>query len=738
MQLTVKFVGAEPNEQTPAMALYTIDARGQATKLSALKDGKVDVGDDPAKLGATVALGPDVADPKTIDPKLLVKLRVSDQLAQWQKTGIVEVSPTWWRPWLPLRICVSGKVHKCFPFIVNRVPLLRSIATGIRPPINTCSPICNGVVEVWESTCCCFPFLVTDVPPFLAKLKAFLANNPVMFPPPPRPDPGPLARPIDRVLTTNVDRAISAGQIDYRFIPNTQLHQDLLSLQSMTPQDAVHYFQLHPSLWPIWCSCTTAKLGESPLNPDGSFSFCYNRFFLLLLNCSRSYFYKVKQLQNGVWTYIYDGSAAHQHFNADEVANLSTFLGHACGSTTPPPPGTDFVTLQQIGGTLSYNLHSNYAGVGPGNIDKTQTGPYTVATPPVLGGLANFGGYNDAPWCRTLSFMLYFDPGMEALGAYYYRMSYAPADLTGNPVSPMQVLPSSGIAWSKFVTRVVGGSTEIDIESQSLGPNNVGTTTGLFQIPYNGGVQPTLGTGSNQDWLGGQFHHSFDTTTLNAAASGVPGPGCGRFLLAVEIFDKNGHRMIPNPLAPAAGSGDVAASFQFLRLMAASGPGSTATVQQPALTHLFWADNRPVVAEIDSFSLGTVTSSEQCQFLSGKPTDKFQVGYRAYHNVLSDPSQPLPLKTFMSRFDLSWERGLNGPTGTLDSGSDMDKPSTRAADPPAESPAIPLSTLLPAGGPTACSFAITLNAYSKATDGSSSEISGLNASKIAALSLSVS
>ena len=59
MQLTVNFVGAEPNEQTPSMALYTIDARGQATKVSALSNGKVDLGADPSKLGATVALGPD-------------------------------------------------------------------------------------------------------------------------------------------------------------------------------------------------------------------------------------------------------------------------------------------------------------------------------------------------------------------------------------------------------------------------------------------------------------------------------------------------------------------------------------------------------------------------------------------------------------------------------------------------------------------------------------------------------
>ena len=758
MQLTVNFVGAEPNEQTPSMALYTIDARGQATKVSALSNGKVDLGADPSKLGATVALGPDVADPKTLDPKTLVTLNVAAQLPTWQKTGVLEVAPNFWRPWLPIRVCVSGKVTKCFPFITNRVPLLRSIATGIRPPLEICWPVCNGVVEVWESSCCCFPFLLTDVPNLIAKLKGFLAANPVMFPTPPRPDPigpiatlaatraiTPVAAPMDRVLAKSVDSAIAAGQIDYRFVPNTEISQDLTTLQSLQPADAVQYFQLHPSLWPIWCSCTTSKLGETTLNPDGSFSYCYTKFLLPILTCFKSYFYKVKQFQNGAWVYIYDGSAAHQYFNADQVANLSTFLGAACGTTTPPPPGTDFVTLQQIGGTQSGNLHSNYLGASAANIDLTQTGPYSVATPPADGGLVNA---NDAPWCNTLSFMLAFDPGMEALGAYYYRFSYAPADLNGNPIGAMRVVPPGAtvppaIGWSKFVSAVVGGNSVIEIEGQTLGPNTVGGVSGLYQIPYNGNVQPSGGTGSNQDWLGGQFHYSIDTTQLDLvpAGGGAPAPGCGRFLLAVEIFNQAGHRMIPSTVPVAAGSGDVASPFKFLRWMPVppSGPQLSASVQQPALTHLFWADNRPVVAEIDNFTLNGVTSSEECQYLSGPPTADLQVGYRAYHAVLSDPNPPHPPTTFMSSFAMSWERGLNGGSGTLVTGGATDEPATRAAGSPAQTPAAngALSTLLPAGGPSACSFAITLDVYSKATDGTGAP-SGLDRSTVAALSLSVS
>jgi hypothetical protein len=41
MQLAVKFLGAEPNEQTPNIAAYSVDARGQANKIASLKDQNI-------------------------------------------------------------------------------------------------------------------------------------------------------------------------------------------------------------------------------------------------------------------------------------------------------------------------------------------------------------------------------------------------------------------------------------------------------------------------------------------------------------------------------------------------------------------------------------------------------------------------------------------------------------------------------------------------------------------------
>jgi hypothetical protein len=275
MQLKITFVGAQPNEQTPNLALYAIDARGKATKLVTGAKGQLDLGTDTSRFKGTIALGPDVPDPSTLNASVLQKFSAEQVLPVWTKNADVELPAQVWRQWLVFRVCVAGKVSKCYPIFFDKTALLKGIALGRIPfpPIDRCYPICNGVVEVWQSTCCCFPFLIKDVPPLIAKLTAFLAANPVMFPPPPRPDPNP--GPVDRAAVAQVNHAIAVGKIDLRFAPNTELHQDLQTLQASTAQDAVNYFIAHPSLWPIWCSCTSAKLGEASLQPDGSFQFCF-------------------------------------------------------------------------------------------------------------------------------------------------------------------------------------------------------------------------------------------------------------------------------------------------------------------------------------------------------------------------------------------------------------------------------------------------------------------------------
>jgi hypothetical protein len=105
--------GVQPNEQTPNLALYAIDARGKAAKLVAGAKGQIDLGADTGRITGTIALGPDVPDPSTLDASVLQKFSAAQVLPVWTKNPEVELPAQVRRQWLIFRVCVAGKVSKC-------------------------------------------------------------------------------------------------------------------------------------------------------------------------------------------------------------------------------------------------------------------------------------------------------------------------------------------------------------------------------------------------------------------------------------------------------------------------------------------------------------------------------------------------------------------------------------------------------------------------------------------------
>jgi hypothetical protein len=745
MATNITLVGAQADEQAANVAVYSLDARGRITaKVGAVVGGHLNV--DVHHLPAEVLFGPDVEDPASLDPASLLRLRVADQLPNWEANKAILIPAQWWRRWLGFQTCVSGEAFRCFPFAFG-LREFESIALGKHPiPLREfCQPLCSGIVEVWTNTCCCRPpFLLSAVAGVIANLRQFLADNPVMFPVPPRPDPGP----VDPALRRSVNLALGAGKVDYRFAPSADLSTQLQTLERLPAADAMTHIEANSILWPFWCHCHSNKLSETPLNPNGTFQYCYWHYPFLIPNCRTSYFYKVKQLIGGQWVYVYDGALAHQYFSADQVAELHTLSGRTCFQP-PPIDGTDFVALATIGLTNSWELNSGWNGgqtIGGVVVDKTQTGDFTLSNPPADGGLV---ASNGAPWAQTLSFLLDFDPGIFGLGAYYYRMSYVQADLSGKPLNGAAptAFPNA-VVWNKLV--LVGAN--FHVEQQTLGPvSPVNGVVGLCQIP------PVLPAG--ESWDGINYHQTLDTTQLlNGLWPGAP-TGNGRFLVVVEIFDKNGHRLIPNTATKAPGSTDIKTAFSFLRLLTSGGAGSTASVPFCALTHLIWVDNRPVVGDIDEFLVisggQTTASSEECQFLTAPGGALFEVGYRAYHAVSCDQSpSPIPTRTFMNNFALDWQEGLNGPNGVLAQGGDTNQPNPAwPTCPNNASPAISLGTMTSSGASppgstvpssfanllgnqTACAFAITLHVVCKHTNGIS-HISGYDREIPSAVALSI-
>ncbi len=704
MKLTVKFVGAEPNEQTPNVAFYQVNASGQVThKIGVARDSQLEVSAEFTKQrSAVVGLGPDVDDISTLDPKSLLQLRVSDQVAAWEKNEELIIPSLWWRQWIFFTVCVSGKASKYRLWLFD-VEAIKANALASRSLLRfpeICTPLCNAVVEVWEDICCCWPIPVIDIPIIIANLQRLLEEEPIQFPPVPNPpDPAPF----NRVAIDSVQRALAQGKTPFLFAPNTDLARHLQNLKSMSAEEAIRYIEINPPLWRFWCHCSSYKVGETTVNPDGTFNFCWKQFPFLLINCRRSYFYKVKQWDGVSWVYIYDGAAAHQYFNADQFANLQTFLGQGCGQA-PPPPGTDFAMLQQIGSTSSYLLHSNWNGATAADVDLTQTSEFGLNSPPSSGGLLDFSGYTNAPLAQTLSFLLFFHPGLEALGAFYYRLSIVAADSTGNPqggATPAPIMNS--VAWSQWVIDSHGNWVP---QAQVLGPVSKGTQNGLFQIPY---LDDAL-------WLGDQFHQYLDSTKY----------ANGRYLLVLELFDNAGNRLVP--VGAPADAGDKPTNFTFLRWLTASGTDSTATVPYAALTHLLWFDNRPVYGKIEDLDVDGTPSSAECQFLSGPGDSQFQVGFRAVHAVMGDPSpNPIPPATFMQDYSIGWSEGLGGPSGTLCTvplpactAGDVNQPATMFTGPNVKTLPVTFATLLgPPPAPQACAFTVNLAVHCKHTNGSS-------------------
>jgi hypothetical protein len=727
MSYKVIFVGAQAHEDVPAVAVYAVDRRGRVgKKIAAVSNGELSL---PEGRPAVVAFGPDVADPAALDPATLVTVRLADQLPVWERGG-VQLPGGWWRGWIPLQICLTGTVNQCYPLVL-RVEELRAKALGLRGigPIERCVPICNAVVEVWESTVCCFPFLISDVPILISKLTAYLAANPVMFPP--LPSPGP----VERAVEARVTAALAAGNTSSLFVPSTTLAAHLQALQSMAPADAVSYVESYPSRWPLWCgSPSVAKLAETPVNPGGSFSYCYGYYPLFNFRCRNSYFYKVKQLIGGAWVYIYDGYAANQYFAADESAALVAQGGQTCFQP-PSLPGNDYIAFQAIGQTNTYDLYSNWAPA-VGGVDQMQAGDMAMIPLVTDAGLTVGDG---APWATQLPLLLNYDPALQYIenSPFYYRFSVVQAGANGAPLNGAAPVPLlTQIAWSYFDTT----TDPVTIGSQLLGPFTVNGNEGLYQIPYFGEGNP--------DWLGNQFHQVLDTTGLKNNIPGGPPAGNGQFLLILEVFDAGGNRLVPGDSAAPLAS-DTVSGFTFVRLMDAA---TTANVPYNALTHVLWVDNRPLGGGIEYFM--NSNGVQVCQFYQEDATTPFYVGFEAYHTVMCDQNSPIPSASFMAGFSLTWQEGLGGTSGTLASGGDTNWGSGCSVSignavstaigpltgPPFTVPVVTFGQMLGTDPVTlqpltACSFAINLNASPKHTNGSGTII-GYGLSTDAAVALS--
>lgn len=711
--LSITFAGLQPGEQAPDLALYRLAEREAPVKLARIVGGSIDGVDLEALKGVTLAIGPD-ADPKDIDPGQLIRYRVEQMRERWLREGLL-IPRERWGPLIGELVCVSGDVRKCRPWwlepvwqratlassgaalnagsasALRVVPVMRPedfTTTVIRWPWR-CLPLCEGVVEIFERVCCCRDIRLPDL---IDKLRDILKEVPIAidWPRPPIPDPGPLAR-LRRPMPP-VNRATRLPETPS--LPPQRLFEDYQALLAIRPQEVESFVKARPYLWGHVCSCTVRKVGETPIRPGGEFDFCYRRPRRLTLvgeRCSTNFAFRVRQQIGGAWTTIYDGVAGADYFAQGEEAHLQSYDPRAlpCGDGPPPPDqgdGTAFVMLEHVTGAGTH--HFNF---------PAQTALSRMGAMGADSGLIDFAGVPDAPWATTLGLRLWFSPTLEGTIAYY-RLKVVRVDAAGNPVGAPRTLDTP-VSWLRYVT--IGGSVQTIPDALAANPSDVGGELGLFRVPYwSGGM----------DWLSGQYHQLWDTTT------DAPGTGAGgRFMLTLEVFGPGGARV--KPASAPAGDPGTARPFQFRRWTSQT---VTANVPFGDCAHVFWLNNRPVAGRIVDLRKDGMASSDECQFMSGPGTTTFSVGFRAYHlDGVTTGGGPSDTDSFMASYALTWQRGLNGPSGTIETGT-ADKGEAGAVP----SAATAFATLLGAFPPTwgaqqRCTFSVHLHVDAKHHNGGS-------------------
>jgi hypothetical protein len=449
-------------------------------------------------------------------------------------------------------------------------------------------------------------------------------------------------------------------------------------------------------------------MAAGPIHPDGSFRLCWLEIPRRWRpNCYDQFAYVVKQLIGGVNVTIYNGVAANAWFDAGDVADLVSHDPRARVCRDNGTRDDAYVYLELIGDTEAWHLKNSL-----------QSGWDRVAPPAFNGGLvfpsdepASAAAPYDRNWGGTLKIYLKFSEGLKDVGARYYRLSVTATDASGNPIGPRQYL-GDGLSWEKSV----GAGVTVPV---SLGPvPPVGGENHLYTIPYD----------SDADWDADQYHAYLETNDSRwSGAVGATDPDV-RHLLTCEVFDAAGRRMRPNG-TPATGQPgvEIEAPFTYRRQFQDIGP--SANVPFGALTHLFWWDNRPMVADIETLQIDGLAYNAECQYLHRLADSDFGVGYRAYH--------PNPL--FHNSHSIWWYRGSGGTPGHT---ATLTHSSVNVGQPPAGRGASGTNTfgemLRIDLDPTRlkCSFVVTLSASAKTFDGEI-HLSGLDRGDMWAFSLEI-
>jgi hypothetical protein len=428
-----------------------------------------------------------------------------------------------WRPWWPLRICVSGHVRK-----VSQ----QNGATEICPV-----PFVKVEIFDVDREFCYWPYLrnwwelLLDRPVF--RIPDLLRDPPIPIPPLPGPDPAPdlnfdpipgIRRNFGGSLLERVGlnpqplpprevegmAAISARSFELRSQP------DLRNLASAPVSGRVGEARLIDKSiasrldkltltskiapWVTFSKCFYSKVEvcETTTDCDGYFNCCFTwwpfhfRFGRLRYDQRPDIIIKVTQVINGVPTVIYMDPYTSTRWNATST-HIDLFLDNeeiVCGSgnCVDPLPGSP-VFFTRIGDDEVYKINQ-FSGL-----------------------------YNEAPLANVAygsSLLVYGQFGdnlTSGAQARYYRLSYAKEG--SSEFTPVTAnMEDTRVAKSTLFS-----------ETHKLGPLTVNGVPALYEVRNFGDYY-----WYNPDWLGTWY-------------SWLAEPDTGKYILRLEVFDQNGAKL---------------------------------------------------------------------------------------------------------------------------------------------------------------------------------------------------
>ncbi len=421
--------------------------------------------------------------------------------------------------------------------------------------------------------------------------------------------------------------------------------------------------------WWWWCRYYSRQLlGTAELQPDGSF---HKQIYVSL--CSDDIpdlWFKVKQNINGVEKVIYNRYPVpcNTYWNHPSGHPVHLHVTHpdtvVCQHDVPLNITDAYIMPMGIYEDEWYSVNQAHI--------KAHCDP---ATPlPAACGLYN----GTDPYGTRLDIRMQLDPRLRTLisasnGVRFYRWSYRKHGTTNWSAIDTPIV-------HRYIAPVSPG--KYAIIGETLGPNE----NNMFAVP-----DPAKNWLANRDDLA----YAIWNTAIWDASQGryVSLVSDGKYDLCLEVFDKDGNKLIPS-----------AAGFKFVLPTAAVGvvDDSLFVEADGSLICHIHVDNKATVADIKSIALNGLKALE-CQFLgySDKANDNVDIEYEAYH--------PTPSYNFLYNYVLTVRRGISGTQEGYFS-------STVSAPTPAVY-SFKVKDLLDTYGK--CAFSVRLETYPRTRDGHS-------------------